>query len=115
MVDESQLTTRPVPASATAMTAMRIDSQTTVDAAPPSTMLLTTRPARTGVSTVSTATTTLSTMNTASLPRCGRANSAIRRIDSRRFSRLRSLLRSGAFIDRYSVFLATDSILIQPL
>ena len=78
MVADSQRTYRPSPASATAITAIRIASPTTVSTDLPPTIASTTRPARTGVATANSAPSTLITRKSVSSRLCGAANEAIR-------------------------------------
>src|SRR5689334_22840605 len=82
MVEENHRLPNPTSASAIASAAMPQASQTTVPAAaaPPATISLTTRPARTGVTTPIVAVITVSVMNPTNSARNGRANRQIRPI-----------------------------------
>ncbi|CAH0327118.1 hypothetical protein SRABI128_05782 [Microbacterium sp. Bi128] len=73
MVEDIQRVTRPIPASATATTAIRTASRITVPASAWAMIASTTCPARTGVATARKAITMDSSTKAISLPRWGRA------------------------------------------
>lgn len=86
-VADSRRMSRPRPASATAISAMRRARRVTVPLSLPSTIAVTTRLASTGVATASRAVTTLSRRKSVSPRRCGRAKAAIRRRPARESGR----------------------------